>query len=235
MRSPPAATNPQVRRSGHRAVVSEGEAWGELWREHQDHFFQAQGLGIRVDPLDTHAQAHIGPVRMRRVDAAAVARGAELRQANEAAARDPDQVLATLTRNNATFTVGDLDRHLARRWVSACSALRAASASAEPRGQLFIAPLAQLPRADIQFSGDIGQRPATLDQALNRLDLILTRKPSPGSSLCHFALLGCSGSLQNPPPTGEAHLGFDVSPQTYLLHCSMVLGSWQDQIAIVNP
>src|SRR5215212_7195358 len=70
------------------------------------------------------------------------------------------------------------------------------------RGQLFIAPLAQLPRADIQFSGDIGQRPATLDQALNRLGLILTRKPSPGSSVCHSALLGCSGSLQNPPLRG---------------------------------
>src|SRR3954452_12366519 len=68
--------------------------------------------------------------------------------------------------------------------------------------KLFVAPLAQLPRADIQFSGDIGQRPATLDQALNRLGLILTRKPSPGSSVCHFALLGCSGSLQNPPLRG---------------------------------
>src|SRR5215218_1291281 len=70
------------------------------------------------------------------------------------------------------------------------------------RGQLLIAPLAQLPRADIQFSGDIGQRPATLDQALNRLDLILTRKPPPGSFVCHLALLGCSGSLQSPPLRG---------------------------------
>src|SRR5215218_7943698 len=78
------------------------------------------------------------------------------------------------------------------------------------RGQLFIAPLAQLARADIQFSGDIGQRPATLDQALNRLRLILTRKPSPGSSVCHFALLGCSGSLQNPPLRG----GKPTSPDT---------------------
>src|SRR5829696_2936683 len=66
-------------------------------------------------------------------------------------------------------------------------------------GQLLIAPLAQLARADIQFSGDIGQRPATLDQALNRLGLILTGKPSPGSSVCPSALLGCSGSFQNPP------------------------------------
>src|SRR3954469_12996625 len=119
--------NPAVRRSGSRAVVTEGEVWGELWREHQDRYFQAQGLGIRVDPLDTHAQAHIGPVRMRRVDAAAVARGADLRQANEAAARDPDQVLATLTRNNATFTARDLDRHLARHLgADECAAVRAA-------------------------------------------------------------------------------------------------------------
>src|SRR3954464_6018362 len=70
------------------------------------------------------------------------------------------------------------------------------------RGQLFIAPLAQLARADIPFSGETGRRPATLDQALNRLGLILTRKPSPRSSVCHFALLACSGSLQNPPLRG---------------------------------
>ena len=37
-----------------------------------------------------------------------------IRQANEAAARDPEQVLATLTRHNATFTERDLDRHLAK-------------------------------------------------------------------------------------------------------------------------
>src|SRR3954447_17573513 len=43
---------------------------------------------------------------------------------------------------------------------------------------------------------------AALDQALNRLDLVLPRKPSPGSSVCHSALLGCSGSLQNPPLRG---------------------------------
>ena len=30
-------------------------------------------------------------------------------------------------------------------------------------------------------------------------DIALTCKPSPGSSLCHAALLGCWGSLQNPP------------------------------------
>jgi ATP-dependent exoDNAse (exonuclease V) alpha subunit len=43
-----------------------------------------------------------------------VERAEQIRQANEAAARDPEQVLATLTRHNATFTERDLDRYLAK-------------------------------------------------------------------------------------------------------------------------
>jgi hypothetical protein len=38
----------------------------------------------------------------------------QIRQANEAAARDPAQVLETLTRHNATFSERDLDRYLAK-------------------------------------------------------------------------------------------------------------------------
>jgi Ti-type conjugative transfer relaxase TraA len=106
--------DPEVRRAGGRAVVADGEAWGELWRDHQNRFFIHHGIDARVDPTATHAQQHIGPVRMRRADSAAGERAETLRQANQAAARDPDQVLATLTRNNATFSERDLDRHLAK-------------------------------------------------------------------------------------------------------------------------
>jgi Ti-type conjugative transfer relaxase TraA len=106
--------DPEVRRAGGRAVVADGEAWGELWRDHQNRYFVEHGLGIRVDPAATHAQEHIGPVRMRKAGAAIVERAETIRRANEAAARDPDQVLATLTRNNATFTERDLDRHLTK-------------------------------------------------------------------------------------------------------------------------
>ncbi len=60
------------------------------------------------------AQAHIGPIRMRAADAEANARADEIARANAKAARDPDQVLATLTRNNATFSERDLERHLAK-------------------------------------------------------------------------------------------------------------------------
>src|SRR5215213_463756 len=65
--------------------------------------------------------------------------------------------------------------------------------------ELLIAPLAQLARADIQLRRDVGERPATLDHTLNRLGLILARKAPSGPPFCHTILLGCSGSLQNPP------------------------------------
>ena len=106
--------DPEVRRAGGRAVVADGEAWGALWRDHQNRYFQAHGLDCRVDPTATHAGQHIGPVRMRRAETGIAERAELLRQANEAAARDPAQVLATLTRHTATFTERDLDRHLAK-------------------------------------------------------------------------------------------------------------------------
>ncbi len=47
-------------------------------------------------------------------EAEANARAEAIAQANALAARDPDQALGVLTRNNATFTERDLDRHLAK-------------------------------------------------------------------------------------------------------------------------
>ncbi len=106
--------DPEVRRAGTRAVVADGETWGETWRAHQDRYFQEHGIGIRVDATAAHPGEHIGPVRMRKVDSPAAVRAEVLRAANEAAAKDPEQVLAALTRNNATFTERELDRYLAK-------------------------------------------------------------------------------------------------------------------------
>jgi len=106
--------DPEVRRAGSRAVVADGEAWGETWRAHQDRYFQEHGIGVRVDATAAHPGEHIGPVRMRKVDSPAAARAEVLRAANEQAARDRAQVLAALTRNNATFTERELDRYLAK-------------------------------------------------------------------------------------------------------------------------
>ena len=106
--------DPQVRQAGTRAMVSDGEAWGETWRAHQDRYFLEHGIELRVDATAAHPGEHIGPVRMRKVDSPAVERAEVLRAANEDAARDPEQVLAALTRNNASFTERELDRYLAK-------------------------------------------------------------------------------------------------------------------------
>ncbi len=104
--------DPTVRTGRRRAVVSEAEAWGATWRDHQNKYFAEHGLDIRVDVTSAVPQEHIGPVRMRASEAAANVRAEEIKRANELAARDPEQVLGVLTRNNATFTKRDVDRHL---------------------------------------------------------------------------------------------------------------------------
>jgi Ti-type conjugative transfer relaxase TraA len=107
--------DPEVRQAGGRARVADGAAWGELWRDHQDQYFREHGLEARVDRPATLSQEHIGPVRMRRTGAEIVERAETIRQANQEAARDPEKVLAALTRNNATFTERDLDRFLTKQ------------------------------------------------------------------------------------------------------------------------
>ena len=106
--------DPEVRKAGTRTLVTDTEAWGETWRAHQDRYFQEHGIELRVDATAAHPGEHIGPVRMRKVDSPAAARAEVLRTANEEACRDPAQVLAALTRNNATFTERELDRYLAK-------------------------------------------------------------------------------------------------------------------------
>jgi len=106
--------DPEVRKAGTRTLVTDAEAWGETWRVHQDRYFQEHGIALRVDATAAHPGEHIGPVRMRKVDSPAAERAEALRTANEAAVRDPEQVLGALTRNNATFTERDLDRYLAK-------------------------------------------------------------------------------------------------------------------------
>jgi len=108
---------PDIRQAGARSFVAEGEEWGKLWREHQDRYFLAHGINVRVDATATHAQEHIGPLRMRAAESEANERAKEIARANAEAARDPAKVLEALTRNNATFSERDLDRYLAKHIV----------------------------------------------------------------------------------------------------------------------
>ncbi len=120
-----------MRRAGTRALVTDAEAWGETWRAHQDRYFLEHGIALRVDATAAHPGEHIGPVRMRKVDSPAVERAEVLRQSNEAAARDPEQVLAALTRNNATFTERELDRYLAKHLGAGPDGTHDAAAAAD--------------------------------------------------------------------------------------------------------
>jgi len=63
--------DPEVRKAGTRALVTDAEAWGETWRAHQDRYFQEHGIALRVDATAAHPGEHIGPVRMRKVDSPA--------------------------------------------------------------------------------------------------------------------------------------------------------------------
>src|SRR4051812_39027302 len=67
-------------------------------------------------------------------------------------------------------------------------------------------PRAQLPGAQPQLGRHLRQALAVLKQPLDRLRLELGREPPPGSLLRHVALLGCWGSLANPPlPRGRSN------------------------------
>ncbi len=123
--------DPEVRRAGTRALVTDAEAWGETWRAHQDRYFLEHGIALRVDATAAHPGEHIGPVRMRKVDSPAAERAEVLRQSNEAAARDPEQVLAALTRNNATFTERELDRYLLKHLGAGPDGTKDAAAAAD--------------------------------------------------------------------------------------------------------
>jgi Ti-type conjugative transfer relaxase TraA len=105
---------PDIRQAGARSFVAEGEEWGALWRDHQDRYFLSHGFSARVDATATHAQEHIGPLRMRAAESEANERAREIARANSEAARDPSSVLEALTRNNATFSERDLDRYLSK-------------------------------------------------------------------------------------------------------------------------
>jgi len=104
--------NPTFAYRNGRALVTEDDALGVKWRDMQNAYFREQGLDLRVDPVAIHAGEHIGPVRMRAQNEGIAERADMLRRANETAARDPEQVLQALTRNNATFTERDLERFL---------------------------------------------------------------------------------------------------------------------------
>ena len=92
--------------------VTEGDLWGELWRDLQNGYFKEKGLDIRVDAPGIVGQEHLGPVRMRKVLSEAVARAEELKEANKELASDPPTILSALTTRQAVITPKDVQRFI---------------------------------------------------------------------------------------------------------------------------
>lgn len=98
----------------YKGQVMEGDIWGEKWREVQNAYFQEKGYDLAVDENGIIPQEHLGPVRMRRFmgDTEIGLRSELIQQANEELAKDPESILAYLTRHNTTFKEKDLNRFL---------------------------------------------------------------------------------------------------------------------------
>lgn len=108
----------------YKGQVMEGDIWGEKWREVQNAYFQEKGYDLAVDENGIIPQEHLGPVRMRRFmgDTEIGLRSDLVQQANEQLAKDPESILAYLTRHNATFKEADLNRFLEKH-VDECERL----------------------------------------------------------------------------------------------------------------
>ena len=106
-----------MRRAGGRAVVADGKGLGAGCGAITRTATSASRAWTSSGRSDRRRMEspHIGPVRMRHrpVPKSSNAQS-KIRQANEAAARDTEQVLATLTRNNATYTERDVERYLGK-------------------------------------------------------------------------------------------------------------------------
>ncbi len=112
--------DPNIRtmKNGARAVT-EAERWGVLWRDFQNDYFKEKGLDIEVDEIGLVPQTHEGPVRLRTRPEKARERAEDVAAANAIAARDPEQILETLTRRLPTFTEADIERLLRKHVVDA--------------------------------------------------------------------------------------------------------------------
>ena len=112
--------DPEVATAKGRAFVSDGERWGELWRQEQDEYFREQGLSLRVDPTQAKPERHLGPKRHRAPeDSAPKVDAARTELENAAAWRDPAAILEVMTRSSATFRLRELDRQLNSRIADA--------------------------------------------------------------------------------------------------------------------
>ena len=101
--------NPEFKKGGNKAfVIPEPEQIHEDLRDIINDYFKMLGLDKRVDSISINPQEHIGPVRMRSVMNAAVARNEERKIAEVGHLSNGAAVLDKVTRNMSVFSSSDL-------------------------------------------------------------------------------------------------------------------------------
>ena len=101
--------NPEFKKAGNKAfVIPEPEQIHADLRDIINDYFKMLGLDKRVDSIGINPQEHIGPVRMRSVMNAAVARNEERKIAEVEHLSNGAMVLDKVTRNMSVFSSSDL-------------------------------------------------------------------------------------------------------------------------------
>lgn len=99
--------------------VVAGPDWGKLWTEHQNQFFEKQGLALRVDREGVIPQKHLGPVRMRGRAFALFDEHSRRLEANALESSDPANILKKITESKSVFTREEVDAFLQKHVPSA--------------------------------------------------------------------------------------------------------------------
>lgn len=94
--------------------VISGPDWGKLWAEHQNNYFQEQGLDLRVDANGIIPQEHLGPFRMRARAFSLLEEHHRLLEANEIESRDPKKILESITAQKSVFIKSDVENFFSK-------------------------------------------------------------------------------------------------------------------------
>jgi ATP-dependent exoDNAse (exonuclease V) alpha subunit len=94
-----------------RGYVSEQQAVGEKWAAFQNAFFREKGIDLVVDPTRIVPDVNLSNARFVE-NSDKEQRRAALAERNREAARDPEKVVAHLTKTDATFTARQVETFL---------------------------------------------------------------------------------------------------------------------------
>ena len=92
--------------------VTSGPDWGKLWAQHQNNYFQENGIEVRVDSNNIVPQEHLGPFRMRGRAFSMLEENQRLIEVNKVEVKDPVKLLQAVTSQKSIFSKEDVSDYL---------------------------------------------------------------------------------------------------------------------------